>query len=213
MHPEILLQIELVLLVASARKWEASPTNDNQEQLLRSLEQAAQWVERAFSNLVRNRQDGRLRLWASDRGRRVAAVIRRHKEKVLEIPVSQHGSVTASLINGILFLTRKDWVSLLVVEPDPPAKSLAGRFAPRVALSCFALSWSRSVSVQVQVKVNSPGCGQQPGLTARSGGRPARQVAAFRGLPANRYRRDLAGRLVAGRGLAAARWLPPRRSS
>ena len=39
------------------------------------------------------------------------------------------------------------------------------------------------------------------------------KVAAFRGLLANRYRRDLAGRPVAGRGLAAARWLPPRRSS
>ena len=39
------------------------------------------------------------------------------------------------------------------------------------------------------------------------------KVAAFRRLPANRYRRDLAGRPVAGRGLAAARWLPPRRSS
>jgi hypothetical protein len=32
------------------------------------------------------------------------------------------------------------------------------------------------VSVQVQVKVDSSGCGQQPGLSARSGGRPARQV-------------------------------------
>ena len=39
------------------------------------------------------------------------------------------------------------------------------------------------------------------------------KVAAFRGLPANRYRRDLAGRPVAGRGLAAAGWLLPRRSS
>ena len=48
----------------------------------------------------------------------------------------------------------------------------------------------------------------------RSGPRPIagdEKVAAFTGLPANR--RDLAGRPAAGRGLVAARWLPPRRSS
>ena len=57
-----------------------------------------------------------------------------------------------------------------------------------------------------------------PKLPARSepAARPVAEdekVAAFRGLPANRYRRDLAGRPVAGRGLVGGGWLPPRRSS
>jgi hypothetical protein len=155
LKPEVALQLDLVELVALAREWQASEGR-NQEELLRSLEITAQRAQWGFSNLVRRSQDSRLHLWASDRGRRVAAVIRKHREKVLEISASERDSVTASLMNGIVFLNRKDWVSLLVVEPEPPVKSLARRFAPRIALATILIILAFLLPVLIPQVIKDP---------------------------------------------------------
>jgi hypothetical protein len=86
----------------------------------------------------------------------VAAVIRKHRERVLEISASERDSVAASLMNGIVFLIRKDWVSLLVVEPEPPVKSLARRFAPRIALAMILIILAFLLPVLIPQVIKDP---------------------------------------------------------
>jgi hypothetical protein len=131
--PEALLLIDMLFLITFAVEWEHA--DEKQQQLMHKLEEAAALAERAFPYAAR-RSGKRLRKWGIDRGRRIAAVIRKHQERALEVSAEQRGFITASLINGLIFLIRRDWGSLLVVEPEG-VKSVVRRYAPRLTLAAL----------------------------------------------------------------------------
>lgn len=148
-QPEAVLFVDLVDLVTIAVEWERLPRqleevkDSKQEELIEKLEEVAKRAERAFPRLV-SRSNSRLRERAADRGRQVAAVIRKHEERVLEVSSAQRILITASLVNGVVYLLRRDWDSLLVVEPErglqQGVQRLVRRYAPRVALAMLLIA-------------------------------------------------------------------------
>jgi len=160
-EPEAVLLTDLVLLVAIAMEWEAVEPNrlyereeltwpltmlkrrqgtkwmwiDKRRELIRKLEVAARRAERVFAYAAVKNESPWLRQWSIDRGRRVAAVIRQHEQRALEVSIGQRALIGTSLLNGLVYLLKRDWDSLLVANPGQPVKSLVRRYAPRVALT------------------------------------------------------------------------------
>jgi hypothetical protein len=134
--PEALLLIDMLSLIAIAMEWEGA--DEKRHQLIDRLEGAATRAERIFLYAARHNGE-RFRKWGKDRGRRIAAVIRKHEERVLEVSAEQRSLVTASLMNGLIYLIRRDWGSLLVVEPES-VKSILRRYAPRVGLAILLVA-------------------------------------------------------------------------
>jgi hypothetical protein len=135
-QPEALLLVDLVSVIALAIEWEVE--DSKRAALIQMLEDVATRAERAFPHAV-SRSKLHLRQWSVDRGRRVAAVIRKHQERTLEVSTTQRGLITASLINGLVYFLRRDWPSLLVVEPEGEVKTLVRRYVPRLALTTFLI--------------------------------------------------------------------------
>jgi hypothetical protein len=110
------------------------------------LEFAARRSERLFSGAMPLGHHD-LRLWASDRGRRIAAVLRAHKQVFVEISELEESSVSASLLNGAVSVARADWETFLIVPLTPVVHSLVRRFGGRIllaavlAIGALAIPW------------------------------------------------------------------------
>jgi hypothetical protein len=131
-QPEAILFVDLLLLISIALEWEVA--DDKRQELIARIEEAAKRAERTFRYAVRH-DSTRLRKWGANRGRKIAAVIQKHEERVLEVSKEQRCLITVSLTNGLAYLLRGDWDSFLTVEPEGEVKSLVRRYAPRVALA------------------------------------------------------------------------------
>jgi hypothetical protein len=100
------------------------------------LEIVAERSERLFySSIPRRHHD--LRVWASDRGRRIAAVLRTHKQVFVEITELPESSISSSLLNGAVSVARGDWEAFLTVQPTPVVQSLVRRFGGRIVLAAL----------------------------------------------------------------------------
>jgi hypothetical protein len=133
-QPETLLLIDLLSLITIAMEWEVA--DDKRKDLIEKLEETAELAERTFPYAA-SHSIKRLRKWGADRGRRIAAVLRKHQERVLEVSTAQRGLITISLINGVIYLVKRDWDSLLVVEPEGEVRSIVRRYLPRAALAAL----------------------------------------------------------------------------
>lgn len=130
--PNAVLLMDLVALVETARRWEKGLVAE--AVLIHDIDQAAKRAERAFYRHLRG-NNRHLRYWGSQRAHKVAAVLRKHEQKVVESTGAQKAVIRLSLVNGLACLVRGDWQSFLTVEPEPQLKSLGQRYAPRVMLS------------------------------------------------------------------------------
>lgn len=140
-QPADILLISLVQLASEAASWSTPETESKQQtrQLLRHLEECAVRTERTFPKLA-ERGDGELRRWARDRGRRAAAVIRAHKRMVVDPQPLDRGAVADSLVNGLIYLSRRDWPAFLVVDPEPPLTSALRKYGPRILLAAVLVT-------------------------------------------------------------------------
>jgi hypothetical protein len=106
---------------------------------LDQLEAAARRSEYLFSRIIPlGHRD--LRLWASDRGRRIATVLRAHKQAFTEVTEWEESSIWFSLLNGAVSVARADWEAFLVVQPTPVVHSLIRRFGGRIVLAALLAS-------------------------------------------------------------------------
>jgi hypothetical protein len=108
------------------------------------LEVAAKRAERLFAAAAPpGHRD--LQSWASDRARRIAAILRAHKRIVLETPYLGDSSIAPSLLNGAVLVVQADWKGLLVVQPELIRQSLVGRFGSRIVLAVLLIGGALAI--------------------------------------------------------------------
>jgi len=132
-RPEILLIADLTSVIVRATSWEMADETVKDETVLKELEATARRAKYMFA--ASHRHNKYIRQLTTDKGRRIAAVIRKHEEKVVEVPESQRWVVSASLLNGLVCVLQGNWDRFLVIEPEPAVKSVVRRFLPRIALA------------------------------------------------------------------------------
>ena len=115
------LTVDLISLAFLAASWAANRVAT--DSLLGALEDAARRADRSFRAQ-----------WGGAPARTFEcgppAVLRRHQEKVVDVPMESRSLVTQSLLNGLVFLARSDWESLLTVEPEARVRSMLRRMLP-----------------------------------------------------------------------------------
>jgi hypothetical protein len=135
-HPADVLTVDLILLTDRACSWSADCTDSasRRSRLIRDLEQCAARVERSYSKLA-TFGDSDLRQWSNHRGRQIGAVVRAHKQLVVDPPFHNRESVPRSLSNTLSAILRRDWDALLIIDPQPKLASALRKHGPRIALA------------------------------------------------------------------------------
>lgn len=146
---------------ASRQRWgRPVPRQTTTHDLLVGLEDVASRAETCFARDSGSRRPtSHLKKWG-DRGRRIAAVVRKHQEKVVELEAFDRLQVAHSLLLGLGYLVRGGWESLLVAEPAPPIRSFLRRVGRRVGLAAILVVAAFAVPALFSERFPDPGAFQ-----------------------------------------------------